>query len=251
MGRMFEQSLLSKGKTRRGWATGLAVLIEAAVIGVLILIPLFYVQAIPAPDLVTALTLPPPPPPPPPPPAAAPKMVKPSPRKFNPHGLIAPREIPKQIAQVNEPAPLPEAPSIAGVMGGVPGGVPGGVMGGVAGSIPVVAPPPPPPPPPKPAAAPAPARIHVGGQVEAAKLIDQVTPQYPHLAAEARISGVVRLKAVISSDGRIRDLTLISGHPLLVPAAMNAVKKWVYQPTVLNGKPVEVDTEIDVTFTLS
>ena len=82
-------------------------------------------------------------------------------------------------------------------------------------------------------------------------ILNQVQPVYPRLAASARIGGVVRLKAVISKDGRIKDLKLISGHPLLVQAAMDAVRQWTYKPTVLNGKPVEVATEIDVNFTLS
>jgi protein TonB len=87
--------------------------------------------------------------------------------------------------------------------------------------------------------------------VQAAKLIHQVVPQYPQLAHEARLGGVVRLKAVIAKDGTIEDLSVISGHPLLVPAAMNAVKQWTYKPTFLNGVAIEVATEIDVTFTLS
>ena len=82
-------------------------------------------------------------------------------------------------------------------------------------------------------------------------ILHQVQPEYPRLASSARIGGVVKLKAVIGADGRIKNLTLMSGHPLLVDAAMDAVRQWTYRPTVLNGKPVEVDTEIDVTFALS
>ena len=249
---MFEQSLLPKGHTRR-WTVGVALLIEAAVVGILVLIPLLYVQVIPMPDLVTALTAPPPPPPPPPPPAA-PKVAKLSPvRKFNPQGLTAPREIPKEVAQVNEPViqSAPDVPMTGGVIGGIPGGVPGGIPGGVIGSLPNIAPPPPPPPPPPKAQASSPSRIQVGGQVQAAMILNEVEPVYPRLAASAHIGGVVRLKAVISKDGRIEDLKLISGHPLLVQAAMDAVRQWTYKPTVLNGNPVEVATEIDVNFTLS
>jgi protein TonB len=94
-------------------------------------------------------------------------------------------------------------------------------------------------------------RITIGGNVQQAKLIRQPKPVYPPLAKQARISGVVHLAAVISANGTIQDLKLISGHPLLVPAAMEAVKQWVYQPTLLNGEPVEVQTQIDVNFTLS
>ncbi len=145
-------------------------------------------------------------------------------------------------------------PSSGGVVGGVPGGVPGGtaggVIGGIIGSVPTAAPPPPPPPPaaPKPVT---PQRIRVGGNVQQAKLIRQPKPVYPPLAKQARISGVVKLNAIIGKDGTIQNLTVASGHPLLVPAAMEAVKQWVYQPTLLNGEPVEVVTQIDVNFTLS
>jgi protein TonB len=106
----------------------------------------------------------------------------------------------------------------------------------------------PPPPPPKPTT---PQRIRVGGQVESAKLINKVSPEYPQLAKMARIQGTVRLEAVISKDGTIQDLKVLSGHPLLVKAALDAVKQWRYQPTLLNGDPVEVVTEIDVNFTLA
>jgi protein TonB len=123
----------------------------------------------------------------------------------------------------------------------------GGLSGGVLGSMTAVAPPPPPPPTP----VATPTRIQVGGLVEAANLIHQVVPVYPKLAHEARLGGVVRLKAVIARDGTIENLSVISGHPLLVPAAMSAVKQWLYKPTFLNGHAIEVDTEIDVTFALS
>ena len=96
-----------------------------------------------------------------------------------------------------------------------------------------------------------PQRIRVGGNVQVANLVTKVNPVYPPLAKQARISGVVHLAAVISKDGTIQDLKVISGHPLLIPAALEAVKQWVYQPTLLNGEPVEVSTQIDVNFTLS
>lgn len=94
-------------------------------------------------------------------------------------------------------------------------------------------------------------RLRVGGITQFAKLIRHPAPVYPPEAKAARITGTVRLHAVIGKDGRIQDLTLASGHPLLAPAAMDAVRQWVYQPTLLDGRPVEIATEIDVTFTLS
>jgi protein TonB len=87
--------------------------------------------------------------------------------------------------------------------------------------------------------------------VQAARLVNQPKPSYPPLARQARIQGVVRFNAVIGRDGSIQNLTLVSGHPLLVPSATEAVRQWRYQPTLLNGDPVEVVTTIDVNFTLS
>jgi protein TonB len=133
----------------------------------------------------------------------------------------------------------------------VPGGTAGGVIGGIIGSVPTAAPPPPPPPvkeAPKPKV---PQQIRVGGNVQAAKLIAQPKPAYPPLAKQARIQGTVKFNAVIGKDGTIQNLQLVSGHPLLVPSATEAVRQWRYQPTLLNGEPVEVITQIDVNFTLT
>jgi serine/threonine-protein kinase len=106
--------------------------------------------------------------------------------------------------------------------------------------------------PPRPSPTPLPpTRILVGGTVQGAKLISQPQPVYPQLAKQARVQGVVELSAVISRDGTITELKVVSGHPLLVDAAVAAVKQWTYQPTMLNGEPVEVLTTIEVNFTLS
>jgi protein TonB len=94
-------------------------------------------------------------------------------------------------------------------------------------------------------------RIPVGSILQSAKLIRQPKPVYPELARRVRIQGVVMLHALISRDGTIENLQVVSGHPLLVPSALEAVKQWAYQPTLLNGEPVEVETDIDVNFTLS
>lgn len=96
-----------------------------------------------------------------------------------------------------------------------------------------------------------PSRINVGGNVAATKLVTQIRPVYPPAAKEQRIQGVVRLQAVIAKDGTVQSLEVVSGHPLLVPSALEAVKQWVYQTTLLNGQPVEVQTMIDVNYTLS
>ncbi len=128
-------------------------------------------------------------------------------------------------------------------LGGVPppptGGNFTGIIGGTLSSAP-----------PAPGKANVPKRIRVGGQVELAKLIFQPRPEYPPLAKMARTQGTVRLEAIISKDGLIQDLKMMSGHPLLVKAAIEAVSRWRYQRTLLNGEPVEVVTEIDVNFSL-
>jgi protein TonB len=177
-------------------------------------------------------------------------MVKIIPRQFDAGRLMAPKAVPKDIAMIKEEE-LPPPSASAGVVGGVPGGVAGGsvggVIGGIIGSVPSAAPPPPPPVEQKKTVQ----RIRVGGQVQQANLIRQPKPIYPPLAKQARIQGVVRFEAIIGKDGTIQNLKMISGHPLLVPAAQEAVKQWLYKPTLLNGEPVEVATVIDVNFTLS
>ena len=109
-----------------------------------------------------------------------------------------------------------------------------------------------PPPPPKPAETqkPTSAPIAVGGDVQMAKLVRRVIPLYPPIARSARISGIVRLIGTIGKDGVIRNLQLVSGHPMLARAALEAVQQWVYKPTLLNGNPVEVIAPIEVSFTL-
>jgi len=154
--------------------------------------------------------------------------------------LVAPKVIPKDIKIIKE-----DAPDMSGMQGGVAGGVAGGQMGGVIGGVigGVGAAPPPP--------KPSQTRIRQGGQVQAAKLMNKVQPLYPPLARQTRISGTVRLHAIIGKNGGVEQLEVISGHPLLVQAALDAVKQWKYQATTLNGEPVEVDTTIDVIFSLN
>ncbi len=120
------------------------------------------------------------------------------------------------------------------------GGVGGNVTGGTVASVPSLPPP-----------ADGGKRITIGGNVQQTKLISQPKPVYPPLAKQARISGVVHLAAVIGKDGSVINLAVISGHPLLVPSALEAVRQWVYHTTLLNGEPVEVMTQIDVNYTLS
>jgi protein TonB len=250
---MFEQTFVQTGKTNKTWTVVMSFGIQCVLLGVLVVLPMIYFDVLPAATLQSFLVAPPPPPPPPPPPAAAPpKVVKVIPRQFDAGKLQTPKVIPKQIAEIKEEE-MPPPSSSGGVVGGVPGGVaggqPGGVLGGILGGIPSAAPPPPPPP--KQEKAPTPQRIRVGGNVQAAMLVSQPKPIYPPLAKQARISGTVELSAVIGKDGRVANLSVIKGHPLLVQAALDAVKNWIYKPTLLNGEPVEVSTTIDVNFTLA
>jgi protein TonB len=249
---MFEQTFVDGTvKTRKPWTVMLSFVGQCALIGVAILIPLIYTDTLPRAQLTSFLVAPPPPPPPPPPPAAAPvKVVKVAPRQFDANKLMAPKQIPKEIANIKEEELPPAAAAgvVGGVPGGVPGGTPGGVIGGIIGSVPSAAPPPPPV---KKETNTTPQRIRVGGNVQAANLIRKITPVYPPLAKQARIQGTVRFQAVIGKDGTIQNLQMVSGHPLLVEAARQAVSQWQYKPTLLNGEPVEVVTQIDVNFTLS
>ena len=244
---MFEDSLVESAgriKTKRGWTTIFSFVLQVTLIGVMILIPLIYTEALPKAQLMTFLVAPPPPPPPPPPPAAVqPKAVKVVQTDIVNGQLRTPTKIPEKVAMIKEEAPPPQVASM-GVVGGVPGGVPGGSMGGVIGGIisstPVAVP-----------KVATPQRIRVSAGVTAGNLVTQVKPQYPPLAKAARIQGTVVLAAVISKDGHIENLKVLSGHPMLIQSAMEAVKQWRYKPYYLNGEPVEVDTQINVVFTLS
>jgi protein TonB len=206
---------------------------QFALVGVLILIPLIYTDALPKSLTMTFLVAPPPPPPPPPPPAAAPKVVKIQSEVINGQ-LRTPTKIPEKVQMIKEE----EAPPDLG--GGVPGGVPGGVMGSILSSTNVAVP-----------KVATPQRIRVSTGVATGLLIKRVTPNYPQLAKQARIQGHVILQAEISKDGTIQNLQLISGHPMLAPAAIEAVKQWRYKPYLLNGEPVAVETQVDVNFSLS
>jgi protein TonB len=254
---MFEQSLVDgQGATSKPWTVFVSFISQILLTGVLILIPLIYTDTLPKAQLTSFLVAPPPPPPPPPPPQPMPevKIVKVIPKQFDAGRLTAPKQIPKDIAMIKEeelPPSMPAVGVVGGVPGGVPGGTPGGVIGGIIGAVPAAAPPPPPPPVKKEEKPPTPQRIRVGGNVQSAKLVRQPKPVYPPLAKQARIQGTVRFQAIIGKDGTIQNLQLVSGHPLLVPSATEAVKQWVYQPTLLNGEPVEVVTQIDVNFTLT
>jgi len=240
---MFDEMVVSSPnprKTNKPWTVVLSMIFQVAFLAVLILIPLIYTEALPKTMMATLLVAPPPPPPPPPPPIAQVVHVKPQVHLMDAGKLVTPKVIPKDIKIIKE-----DAPDMSGMQGGVVGGVAGGQMGGVIGGVigGVGAAPPPP--------KPTQQRIRQGGQVQAAKLMNKVQPLYPPLARQTRISGTVRLHAIIAKNGTVEQLEVISGHPLLVQAALDAVRQWKYQATTLNGEPVEVDTTIDVIFSLN
>jgi protein TonB len=244
---MFEDSLLESGgrlTTKRGRWTMFSFVLEAIAVGIMVLIPLLFTEALPKTQLMTFLVAPPPPPPPPPPPAAAPiKIVKQVQTNIIDNQLRTPTKIPEKVQMIKEDEAPPPV-TAAGVVGGVPGGIPGGQMGGVIGGIinstPVAVP-----------KVATPQRVRVSQGVTQGLLLRRIQPTYPPLARQARIQGSVLLQAEISKDGTIENLHLISGHPMLAPAAIEAVKQWRYKPYVLNGEPVEVETQITVNFTLS
>ena len=236
---MFEDSLVESAgrlKSKRGWTTIVSFSVQIGIVIVLILVPLIYTEALPTKQLLTFLVAPPPPPPPPPPPAAAP-VVKRIPTEVVDNVLRTPTKIPQKIAKiVEEEAPTPS--NTMGVIGGIAGGVPGGVLGGVLSAA--NAPPP----------RIAPQRVRVSQGVTSGLLINKVTPVYPPIARQAHISGSVILQAIISKQGTIEGLKVVSGHPMLVNNAVEAVKQWRYKPYILNGEPVEVETTVTVNFNM-
>jgi periplasmic protein TonB len=247
---LFENSLLESRRhvnRRRGWTTILSLAIQGVLLCIAVLLPLIYTDALPKQQLLTMLFAPPPPPPPPPPPAVQElvKTVRPETELVGGQ-LRTPTRIPSKIAMIHEDQPPPAA-STGGVIGGVPGGIPGGQLGGVIGgiigstsSLNVV------PKGPKPEP-----RVRVSQGVSAGRLLNKVQPVYPVMARNARVQGQVVLAAIISKDGAIEELRIVSGHPLLVPAALDAVRQWHYKPYLLNGEPVEVETTVTVNFVLT
>src|SRR5271167_4637147 len=244
---MFEDSLMESGgklHNKQGATTAISFVLQILLIGVLVLLPLIFTEALPKQQLMTFLVAPPPPPPPPPP-AAIPEVhiLKPPTSDLDNWQLRTPTAIPKKVAMIKEDEAPPPSTGVAGVVGGVPGGTPGGVSGGILdmlGKAPTIVP-----------KAATPQRVRVSQGVSQGLLVRQVKPTYPPLARQARIQGTVVLQALISKDGSITSLTLVSGHPMLAPSAIDAVKQWKYKPYLLNGEPVEVETEVQVNFTLA
>jgi|SRR5437016_4083384 len=237
---MFEDSLMESGgkiRTNAKWTTALSTMVQLGIIGVLVLLPLIFTEALPKAQLSSFLMLQPPPPPPPPPPPAPPHVVRRVSEVVN-DTLRTPSKIPKKIEHIVEDEAPPPATSV-GVVGGVAGGTPGGVIGSLVSSAP------PPPPPPK---APPSGPKKVSSGVMEGNLIKRIDPPYPNMAKIAHIQGDVVLQATISKQGSIENLRGVSGHPILIQAAMEAVRQWRYKPYELNNEPVEVETTVTVRF---
>lgn len=241
---MFEDSLFDSGGAthqRKTWPKLLSLGIELCAIGLLVLSPMIYTQALPKQQLMSFLEAPSPPPG-----SATVQVLHTHPhasresRELNDGVLREPNYIPRTTSMVRDEPTSEGPPSMDGLVpGGIPGGVPNAVLTEMARAVPPAVTKPAPP-----------QTLRVSSGVAAGMLVYQLKPQYPRLAMQARIQGTVALQAVIGKDGIVRDLHVLSGHPLLVPAAMEAVKQWRYRPYLLNNEPVEVDTQINVNFTL-
>jgi len=228
-------------RTQQSKTMPVSLLIHGIAAALIIIVPLLAADQMPEPAsavkafFVEPMAAPPPPPPPPPPAARAaiaPKVLpKPVVQEKN---FVAPVEVPQEI----KPEESLNLGVEGGVAGGVEGGVPGGVVGGVVGGLPDA------PPPPQQA-------VRVGGQIKEPKKLKTVNPTYPDIAKQARVQGVVILECTISPQGKVTDVKVLRGIPLLDQAAVDAVKQWVYTPTLLNGVPVPVIMTVTVNFKLS
>jgi protein TonB len=250
---MFEQtSQVGTGRTRRPWTVPVSFCGQIAAVGFLVLLPLIFTERLPMGRLA---------PPAPirlgawrPSSGTVMKIVGTAVVEKHPGALVEPPSLPRGTARLIE---APEI-SVAAEQGPPCAGPcrPNGEPNGLPWGVPLVGEPSANAPPvvrtaerPRPATKP-PARIVQQSKVQEAQLISRIIPVYPRLAVTSHISGTVLLAAVIGTDGRVRELQVRSGHPLLAPAAMDAVRQWIYRPTTLNGEPVEVATEITVQFIL-
>jgi protein TonB len=245
---MFEASMVDdKGRTAKPYTVSLSLVLQVGVAAAAVAYPLLRIEPLPMVKLRAPSQF-----------SRAVEIVNPQPQPvraraavYRPPLLTLPTLRPRPEAV---DAPTIEAP----VLDSAPTGpavpyVPGVVAGsGGSGSVEVA---PPAPPPVKRAEVAKPAEhkgpVTVGGRVRQPQLIREVKPAYPRLAVASRTQGTVRIEAVIARDGTVRDARVVSGHPLLVAAALDAVRQWRYQPTILNDEPVEVALALDVNFTLS
>lgn len=241
---MFEDSLFDSGagsRPRKTWPKVVSFAIEVGAVGVLVLLPLLFTQALPKQLWTSILELPTPPAGEPPVRVVHVVEQGRASRFVEDSVLRQPSYVPRTTKMVRDEPSNAEGPPV--IDGAVPGGIGSGstnpVLTEIARSTPPVI-----------VKTLPPSKMRVSSGVAAGMLIHQVKPQYPPLAVQARIQGTVVLQAVIGRDGTVHDLRLVSGHPMLAPAAIEAAKQWRYRPYLLNGEPVEVDTQININFTL-
>jgi periplasmic protein TonB len=230
---------VGQGQDGGGWAWLLTVALHGLVAAAIVIVPLLGEESLPpegaavARAFFVAPALAPVPPPPPPPSAARPTTAPRVAPKDPTNAFMAPVDVPETIAQE---AGL-DLGFEGGVAGGVEGGVPGGVVGGVVGGLDAAPPPPP-------------QVVRVGGVIREPKKVKHVAPVYPSIALAARIEGVVILECTISPQGKVEGVQVLRGVPSLDEAAVEAVKKWAYTPTLLGGVPVGVVMTVTVNFVL-
>jgi protein TonB len=229
-------------RRRRRLAVPLSIALHAAAALAIVVLPLLLADPLPEPGrgiraFFTEPIVAPPPLPPPPPAAhaAAVARVAPKANATAPAGFVAPIEVP---AEIRPEESLDLGGAEGGMPGGVEGGVPGGVVGGVVGGLPDA----PPPPPARP--------VRVGGDVREPRKVLDVAPVYPDLAMKAGVQGIVVIEATIDARGKVTNATVLRGVPMLDEAALEAVRKWVYTPTLLDGVPTPVIMTVTVRFRL-
>lgn len=247
--RLFAEAILENTSTRRRRSPmdlALSLFIHFGILAVLLLVPLFVSQGIDMQRLQTTLLIAPMPPmaaPPPSPPSVA-RALRSVPKVFTSAKLTAPTFIPRAVP-TSASDQTPPVESFAGAMAGVPGGLPGGQVGGIIGGMPgVVAPVAPT----TPAVERPKGPVRVGGTVKPPRLLFGPAPEYPILARQSRIQGIVVIDAIIDEHGNVIGEKIVSGHPLLVQAALKAVSQRKYEPTILDGEPTPVNLTVEITF---
>jgi protein TonB len=246
----FQSSMLEYNRMKSGSRlknTLISLLVNSCLLVAPIFAGLYFTDSLDLKQFASTFLVAPPPPPPPPPAAAVVVRAAPVHKVFENSGkLVAPTVVPKEIAMLKE-APIPDVEGVGGVAGGVPGGVAGGSMGGVLGGViggtsipaPIA---------PKEKGPKAPVRV--GGRVKEPKLISRVEPKYPPLALQTHMQGTVIVDAIIDEHGDVVEVKVVSGPPLLIQAALDAVRRWKYEPTYLNDQPVPVQLNVTVAFKL-
>jgi periplasmic protein TonB len=240
---MFADSLLETNldRTNRGWTTLASFAMQTLGVAILLMLPLLYTEGLPKLHLLSISAAPGPPPGAPP--SQAPRGASHRGQSNFARGvLVPPTEIPIGVDRSVDTSVPEEAPPCAICVPGSTGDLANAnPIPNSIGNQPALLPSPP-----KPVAHPP----RISHMMEG-NLIYKVQPIYPPLARAARIQGAVIIRAVISRNGTIENLQTLSGHPMLVAAALDAVRQWRYRPYILNGDPVEVETQVTVNFSLS